>query len=195
MARKTGSHSETTGPLVRAAAERLFARQGFAAVSMRQIAAEVGVQAGALYNYTPDKQSLLYDMMAEHMAALLASWQAADPGGAAPDRLQVFTRHHIDFHLQRPDAVFIAYMELRNLQPDNFTRIEAQRKAYETALQGILEQGQGDGAFDLADARVATMAVIAMLTGITTWYRDDGRLNAARIGDLYWDMVRRAVGG
>ena len=43
MARKTGSHSDITGPKVRAAAERLFARHGYAAVSMRQIAAEVGL--------------------------------------------------------------------------------------------------------------------------------------------------------
>ena len=63
MARTTGSHSDITGPRVRAAALRLFAAGGYAAVSMRAIAAEVGVQAGALYNYTPDKQSLLFDLM------------------------------------------------------------------------------------------------------------------------------------
>ena len=42
MARTTGSHSDITGPRVRAAALRLFARGGYAAVSMRAIAAEVG---------------------------------------------------------------------------------------------------------------------------------------------------------
>ena len=71
MARTTGSHSDITGPRVRAAALRLFARGGYAAVSMRAIAAEVGVQAGALYNYTPDKQSLLFDLMQAHMTDLL----------------------------------------------------------------------------------------------------------------------------
>ena len=55
MARKTGSHSEITGPRIKQAALALFARHGFAAVTMRQIAATVGVQAGAIYNYTPDK--------------------------------------------------------------------------------------------------------------------------------------------
>ncbi len=53
---------------------RLFARQGFAAVSMRQIASEVGVQAGALYLYTPDKQTLLFDLMTTHMNELLQAW-------------------------------------------------------------------------------------------------------------------------
>ncbi len=80
MARKTGSHSEITGPRVREAALTLFARHGFAAVSMRQIAREVGVQAGALYLYTKDKQSLLFDLMRTHMDELLAAW-AIEPRG------------------------------------------------------------------------------------------------------------------
>ncbi len=48
MARKQGSHSDITGPKVRKAALKLIAQHGYAAVSMRQIAAEGGVQAGAL---------------------------------------------------------------------------------------------------------------------------------------------------
>ena len=78
MARKTGSHSEITGPRIRAEARKLFARHGFAAVSMRQIAAAVGVQAGALYLYTPDKEALLFDLLRTHMEELLAAW-AAEP--------------------------------------------------------------------------------------------------------------------
>ncbi len=54
---------------------------------MRQIAAEVGgVQAGgALYLYTKDKQSLLFDLMRNHMEELLDAW-AAEPKGGGPPR-------------------------------------------------------------------------------------------------------------
>ena len=195
MARKTGSHSDITGPRVRAAAQTLFARHGYAAVSMRQIAAEVGVQAGALYNYTPDKQSLLFDLMKAHMDELLSAWEA-EPKGAGPlERLEAFARFHVRFHLDRPEAVFIAYMELRNLDPENFAVIEGLRKRYEGELEQILRAGQDAGVFTLPDTKLATMAVIAMLTGVTTWYRDDGRLSRDRVERIYWNMVRKAVGG
>lgn len=195
MARKTGSHSDITGPLVRDAAQRLFAQHGFAAVSMRQIAAQVGVQAGALYNYTPDKQSLLFELMRAHLEALLEAWQSEPKGDTPLERLEAFTRFHIGFHLDRPDAVFIAYMELRNLEPGNFEVIEGLRKRYETALEDILRDGKAAGDFTLPDTKLATLAVIAMLTGVTTWYRDDGRLSRARVVRVYWNMVRKAVGG
>ena len=192
MARTQGSSAETTGPRVRAAALRLFARHGYAAVSMRQIAAEVGVQAGALYLYTADKQALLFDLMRDHMTALLADW-TAPPGAPPAAQLESFVRHHIRYHLDRPDLVFIAYMELRNLDPGNFRVIEGLRRDYENRLEAVLKDGRDRGAFAVPDTKLATMAIIAMLTGVTTWFRDGGRLDRAAVESLYWQMVRRAV--
>ena len=194
MARTQGSHSDITGPRVRTAALKLFAQHGFAAVSMRQIASEVGVQAGALYLYTPDKQTLLFDLMRAHLEELLAAWAAEDKPGEPLRQLEAFSRFHIRFHLERPDAVFIAYMELRNLEAENFAVIGALRKQYEDALETILKAGADAKVFTIPDTKLATMAVIAMLTGVNTWYREGGRLSRERVERIYWNMIRRAVG-
>lgn len=193
MARKQGSHSDITRPRVRAEALRLIARYGYAAVSMRQIAAEVGVQVGALYNYTADKQTLLFDLMQDHMEDLLAALQSAQIEGAARDQLDAFVRFHIRYHLPRPEQVFVSYMELRNLTPENFARIEAMRRKYEDAFEAILVSGLSEGVFRVADTRVATMALIALLTGLTNWYRSGGRLPLEEVETIYLDLVRKAV--
>ena len=193
MARTTGSHSDITGPRIREAALGLFARHGYAAVSMRQIAGEVGVQAGALYNYTPDKQSLLFRLMRDHMQDLMAAYDDLDRFDDPQDALRQFVGFHIRFHLQRPDEVFIAYMELRNLNPENFAEIEALRRRYEDSLEHILRNGQQSGQFSVTDTKIATLAVIAMLNGVITWYRSGGRLSLDEVEQVYWDMVRKAV--
>lgn len=195
MARKPGSRADITGPRLRDAALRLIARHGYAAVSMRQIAAEVGVQAGTLYLYTADKQSLLFDLMRDHLESLLAAWAAnPPPSGDAVARLEHFARFHIRFHAARADAVFIAYMELRNLTPENFATIEALRTSYETALVTILREGQAEGSLHVPDTRLAAMALIAMLNGVNTWFREGGRLSRARVEDLHVAMVLQAAG-
>lgn len=193
MARTTGSHSDVTGPRIFDAALRLFAQHGFAAVSMRQIAGEVGVQAGALYNYVPDKQSLLSGLMRAHMEDLLAARAGQPAQGDPVAALRDFTRFHIRFNLERPDAVFVSYMELRNLTPENFAAIEALRRTYEDQLEQILKAGVASGDFAVPDTKIATLAVIAMLTGVTTWYRSSGRLSVDQVGDIYWSMVHKAV--
>lgn len=192
MARTQGSRAEITGPLVRQAARRLFARHGYAAVSMRQIAAAVGVQAGALYAYTPDKQALLADLLRDHMELVLAAWE--DEGGDPLARLERFVRFHIGYSLDHPDEVFLSYMELRNLTPDNHAAIAALRGRYETALADILRAGAEAGVMRVADARLAAMALIAMLTGVTNWFREGGRLDRAAVADHYWTLARGAVG-
>ncbi|WP_295509639.1 TetR/AcrR family transcriptional regulator [uncultured Sulfitobacter sp.] len=192
MARTTGSHSDITGPKVREAALRLFAKNGYAAVSMRALASEVGVQAGALYNYTPDKQTLLFTLLCAHMEELLEAWE--DDIGLSPlDRLRKFVDFHIRFHADRPDEVFISYMELRNLTPENFSTVEALRRKYEDRLEDILRSGAATGDFAIADTKIATLAVIAMLTGVNTWFRAGGRLSLDQVIAQYWDMVRKSV--
>jgi len=193
MARTQGSRAEITGPLVRDAARRLFARHGYAAVSMRQIAAEVGVQVGTLYSYTADKQALLADLLRVHMEELLAAWRD-DPARPALDRLEAFLRFHIQTSLERPEAVFLSYMELRNLTPENPAEIAALRRRYEDALQAILIAGEAEGTMAVPDTRLATMALIAMLTGVTNWYREGGRLDQERVVAVYRELVRGAVG-
>ena len=163
---------------------------------MRQIAAEVGVQAGALYLYTPDKQSLLADILVEHMQDLLDAW-AAWPRPARDDpaaEFEAFVRFHIRYHLQRGAEVFISYMELRNLEPANFARVEGLRRGYEAVLTDILARGVRAGVFRLDDAKLATFALIAMLTGVNTWYRPGGRLAVVEIEEIYLEMARGLVG-
>ena len=186
MARTQGSSSEHTAPRIRAAALKLFAQEGYAAVSMRRIAQDVGVQVGALYNHTPDKQSLLFDLMRVHMETLL---EALPPMGGPPEQdLERFVRFHIAFHRERQDEIFISYNELRNLNAENFRVIEDLRRAYEERLASILE------AVPVEEPKVTAMAIIAMLTGVATWYRAEGRLGPDAVEDLYWTMVRGLVG-
>ncbi|MDE0589019.1 TetR/AcrR family transcriptional regulator [Halocynthiibacter sp. C4] len=194
MARKTGSHSKITGPRIRKAALTLFARHGYAAVSMRQIAKEVGVQAGALYLYTQDKQSLLFDLMKSHMDELFEALEQLPTVDDPRSELAAFARFHIAFHIERPEAVFVAYMELRNLEPENFTKIEEMRRRYEARLEDIVKRGVEAGAFTVADSKLATMALIAMLTGVNTWYRSDGRMSQQEVADIYAQMAMNAVG-
>ncbi|WP_428649020.1 TetR/AcrR family transcriptional regulator [Roseibium sp.] len=189
---QTRAKGQETAERVRKAALKRFAASGYAAVSMREIAADVGVQPGALYNHFPTKQDILKDLMLSHMADLLAAWENAGfPDGTDP--LERFVRFHIRYHLERADEVFISYMELRNLEPENFTLVEAERQRYESILTGILDRGAREGRYSIEDPKVATRAIIAMLTGIPSWYREGGSLSERDIENLYLTMVRKTV--
>lgn len=194
MARTYGSFSQITAPRVAQTALRLFAQYGYASVSMRQIARDVGVQVGALYNYTPDKQALLFNILLQHMESLLTAWTHHPKRTNPSDQINDFIQFHLEFHFSKSDEVFVAYMELRNLNPQNFVVIEALRRDYETVLQEILSAGVAAGQFQIKDTKIATLAIIGMLKEVGTWYRSDGRLCEAEIIGLYQNMALDVLG-
>ena len=195
MARTTGSDGEKTEAAVREAAVKLIARLGYEAMSMRQLAAEVGVQAAALYRYFSTKEDLLFTLMREHMDGLLAAWEAARPASADPaTRLAAYVENHIAFHIERRQATHVSNMELRSLSHERLTRILKMRTAYEKELRAILRDGADAGLFQIDDSGLTAMALIQMMTGVIVWFRPGERLSVAEVTTSYLSMTMRLVG-
>jgi AcrR family transcriptional regulator len=195
MARITGSNGARTAAAIRRVALRLIYRHGFAAMNLRDLAAEVGVQPSSLYNHIASKQALLSDLMQEHMEALLAATDAAvaAAGPGLMDRLRAFIGHHVLYHTERRHEVYIANFELRALDPANHARIVAMRTGYEARLMTLLREGVDAGVLDIADIPVAAFAMLAMLTGICTWYRPNGRLGKAELVALHTELALNGI--
>ncbi|TPK95016.1 MULTISPECIES: TetR/AcrR family transcriptional regulator [unclassified Mesorhizobium] len=195
MARTTGSDGERTEAAVREAAVNLIARYGYEAMSMRQLAAEVGVQAAALYRYFPTKEDLLFTLMREHMEGLRQAWENARPDHADPiAQLAAYVRNHITFHIERRHATHVSNMELRSLSPDRLTQILRLRTAYEKELRAILRDGAEAGTFNVEDTGLTAMALIQMMTGVIVWFRPGERLSITEVTATYLSMTMRLVG-
>ena len=195
MARIAGKITEQTIRDMQQAATRLIARHGFEGMNLRMLADEIGVKAGSFYNHIESKEALLYTLLADTMAELLAALDQALLGAADPaDALRRFVALHIEFHAVRRDQVFIGNAELRSLSKAHRDAIVAQRDAYEQRLLKILRAGQAAGQFAPGDLRTTAKALIAMLNGICTWYRAEGRLGVKPLVREYTRMAFGCVG-
>lgn len=195
MARTAGSDGEKTEAAIREAAAQLIARHGFDAVTMRQLAAEVGVQAAALYRYFPAKEDLLFVLMHGHMTGLAAALQEALPAGQDPRaRLMAFIANHVRFHVERRHETHVSNMELRSLSREHLSEILKLRSAYEKELRAILRDGQETGAFTVEDVALTSMAIIQMITGVIVWFRPDDRLSIDDVTTTYQTMTLRLLG-
>jgi AcrR family transcriptional regulator len=195
MARTIGSHGPTTLEAIRKAGVRLIYENGYEAMSLRQLAAEVGIQAGSLYNHISTKQDLLFDLVQDHINDLLRELDLALAGKADPvEQLRAFVSFHVTYHMSRKREVFIDNSELRSLEPKNYDAVVALRGAYEQRLAQILTDGMSGGVFEVVDIQVATFAILALLTGLCTWYRPGGRLTREAIISAHEKLVLQGVG-
>lgn len=195
MARTIGSHGPKTLEAIRKAGVRLIYERGYEAMSLRQLAAEVGIQAGSLYNHISTKQDLLFDLVQDHINDLLRELDLALEDKTDPvEKLRAFVAFHVTYHMSRKREVFIANSELRSLESKNYDAVVTLRGAYEQRLAQILTDGVSDGVFDVVDIQVATFAILALLTGLCTWYRPGGRLTREAIISAHEKLVLSGVG-
>jgi AcrR family transcriptional regulator len=88
-----------------AVAERLFAERGPGAVTMRELARELGVSAMTPYRYFADKETILAAVRARAFDAFAAALeQAALVPGNAAERGDAVGRAYLDFAFSQPHA-------------------------------------------------------------------------------------------
>jgi AcrR family transcriptional regulator len=194
MARTVGSRGPKTMEAIRKAGLRLIFEHGYEAMSLRQLAAEVGIQSGSLYNHIATKQELLFGLVQDHLNELLRQLAIALKDKDGPvEQLRAFVAFHVLYHVTKKREVFIANSELRSLDPKNYAVIVTLRGAYEQRLAKILADGVEQGAFEIADVQVATFAILALLTGVCTWYRPGGRLTREAIVAAHEKLVLSGI--
>src|SRR5690606_20275830 len=135
MARTVGSSGVKTLQAIHGAGLELIYRHGYEAMSLRDLAAAVGIQQGSLYNHIANKQGLLFDLVRNHLEQLIEALDHALNGVEGSEaRLRAFVHFHVHYHMVRRAEVFVVNNELRSLEPDNYKQIVAMRRTYEVRL-------------------------------------------------------------
>ena len=153
-----------------AAAERLFAARGVAAVSMDDIAASAGVGKGTLYRRFGDKSGLAAALLDEResrlQAAMLGGPPPLGPGAPPADRLAAFAAAYLEFVDAHLDLVVLS----QTASPGARLRTGSHRFWCQHCRILLSEAGT-------ADPAVRADALLAALTAeqVRHWRRDEGR--------------------
>jgi AcrR family transcriptional regulator len=184
---------ERTADEIRTVALALFYKRGFQATTLRDIAGKVGIQVGSLYNHIASKGDLLFEIMENIMLDLLEDERKVAQTPDVVERMRLLVYHHVRFHGERADEVFVGNSELRSLNRAQRARIGALRHDYEEMFQNELRDGIRQGKFLPVDVQVTAFGILAMTTSVSSWYSARGRLSLEEIAEVYTWMVLRGL--
>jgi len=142
------------------AAVGVFARQGFHATRVADIADEAGVAYGLVYHYFRSKDEVLNELFSERWSLLLAAIEEADrAGGPHRDRLAAVAGFIVDSYRHDPELMKVIIVEVtRAANSFGRTHLAEIRRAYESIAK-IVADGQRAGAFRAdVDPLFASMA-------------------------------------
>jgi len=95
------------------AAERIFARHGFFAAKVSDVAKEAGVADGTIYLYFKSKDDLLISLFERRMQQLNTALKDATAGKSPRDQLRAFVRTYLQLVSEEPAAAEVLTIELR----------------------------------------------------------------------------------
>lgn len=192
--RTPGSSRETTWPVIRRVGIELLHEHGFERMSLRQLASAAELQTGSLYNYFDTKQAFLFRIVCDVIEEVLADAQAAiAPLDDPVEQLEEFVQVLVAWHTERRKETFIAVMDVRSLEPEEYLHYHNIRANFDLMLTEILDAGKDQGRFAIVDSGLVAIGIMSLLTNICRWYRPDGRLTADVIAERYTEMVLAMV--
>jgi AcrR family transcriptional regulator len=171
------SESADTPALILEAATRLFARRGYDAVSMRDIAAEVGVNVATVHHHTGSKAQLyeavfarMYEAEREALtnSAAAVAGRLAEPGGDVVAGLHEILDVYIDFLQEHPE---VTYLWLRRwLEPEEHRRLDEEYALpLYNLIAELLERADREGLIVEPHPYIALRSVVWTVHGhITT---------------------------
>jgi AcrR family transcriptional regulator len=180
---------------VRAVALEALYDRGYDAMSLREIARAVGIQAPSLYNYFSSKQDLLFGLMQSVMESLNERVRAAITGcqDSYAGRLRAALRAFVLFNAEHPHEAAVSDAGFKALSTENRASIVRLRDEFEALFTDLLERGREAGEFSIADVPVVRNSMLASCARIYFWYRADGRYEPAELADLVSDYLVEGV--
>lgn len=179
------SKTETRREEILAIAAELFAEQGIAATTVRDIAARAGILSGSLYHHFESKTELLEEIVRaaiDSSVRLDEELAASDAPDAAAAIRELLTRG-LTFHHEHPAAAkIIASDEIRNPASAGYAIVRTRTDAIRTAWSTVIRRGVDEGTLrsDLDIDLMARMLLSAVDRAVR-WYSPDGALTIDQI--------------
>ncbi|GIH24329.1 putative transcriptional regulator TetR family protein [Acrocarpospora phusangensis] len=174
---------------MRLAAE-LFARKGFQATTVREIAEEAGILSGSLYHHFDSKESIVDEVLRTFLEDLVSRYRAALHSDADP-RAVLSEMVRIGFATLEPHRAAITVMQndwnyLRTLPGGRFDYLVKAEDEVERMWVEQIKRGQAVGQFrGDVDPKLTYRMIRDTIWVAVRWFRTGGRLNPAGLAEHY----------
>ncbi|HZS75265.1 MAG TPA: TetR/AcrR family transcriptional regulator [Ktedonobacteraceae bacterium] len=184
----------TQQAIVEAAAE-LFARNGFGATSLEDIADRLGVTKGAFYYHIKNKEEILRLIYLTVLTVSEGPLRRIVEMDVPPaEKLRRAIEHQTSVAADRSPAMIVFYREQPHLTGPFSREIILRKKAYERYFERIIEEGQAASVFSPdIDPKIVAFGLLGMCNWLSQWYKPGGQYTPQDIAAMFVKMVEQGV--
>lgn len=199
MARKQAENYGQIRRAIMVASASVFARQGYAATTIADLATANGVSRGLLYHYFASKEALLQEMLNDHLDMMLDAARSAATDGATPDaRFRRTVEVIVGINAGSRDLQVVLLHDLQNLGAAERAEIIAKQRLIIAVLRDLIRDCDRSGQITPRTLMAHTMMCVGMINYTYLWYDPDGAVPpgeyATIVADTYLAGLSRPSG-
>lgn len=154
-----------------AVAAALFARKGYRATTLDDIAVELRLKKASLYHYIRSKEELLceiYQQIFDRIEAAVAP--LVDLPLPVDERLRRMIHAHIAVVAAEQPSLAVVFQEETELPEELQRRIRHRKRAHEELFERVIAEGQAAGVLRPGSVRLMVLALLGMCNWMHKWY-------------------------
>lgn len=170
-----------------AAAARLFKKDGYSGVSIRQIADAAGIQSGSLYHHFASKREMYVELNREEMQRVVASIGAAvDKFNDPWDRLEAAITTHLNMSLDADLPAMLLATDEAALASEMRGELLKNRRGFDQLYKKLVIDLPLP---DKVDRDVLHIVLMSIVNDTSMWYRK-GRLSREQVAKHLFRILR-----
>jgi TetR/AcrR family transcriptional regulator, cholesterol catabolism regulator len=177
------------------AAGALFRQQGYAATTVREIAAAAGMLPGSLHYRYASKDALLLTLMERGIARAITAVRIAIVGPSDPiDRVRAALAAHLQLLVGDDDATYVLLYEWRALTGPTRDRMVRLRDTYDALWDGLLFSAAGTGRIRVdVDLKLTRLFLLGSANWVAQWYSPRGERSPDAIARALADTLLTGI--
>lgn len=171
-------------------ASDVFARRGYEAPSVAELAAAFGLQKATFYHYFESKEVLLQAVLRSGIEQIYAEAVKVMAEHEEPtERLRALLACHAR-HVEREGSRVVVYLVERHvLSPEFQKEYVPLRRQYDALFVETIEEGQRQGLIREGDPLVMAYGLIGMYNWLVQWYQPSGARTIQQIHEVLSEMT------
>jgi len=173
---------------------RLFAFKGFHSTSMREIAAELGMNQSSLYHYFKSKEDVLFALMndaIDDVLAILREICSADL--PAEEKLKKVLGFYTRYYAGDQERLTLLVNEMNSLNKKHRLILVDKQRQYVHLIKSILTELTGQNKLKKVHTSVAVFAFFGMVHYTIKWYHKNGQVSLDELADEFVQIFTQGI--
>lgn len=179
---------------IRQTAEKLFRERGYAAIGMRELAREVGIEAPSIYNHYKSKDDLLREICFDIADQFFKAFEEAEATEDKPvKKLKAVMQAHVGVIARNMEASEVFFSEWMFLEEPNLSKFKKMRYEYEMRFREIIEKGIKQETFRKMNSKLAAFVIFSALNATHDLHKSNERMKEAEIADEISNLILKGL--